>query len=71
MKKIKRKIKKEIRRETRQRATEGGEDEGRKWVSELWKEKEVGGWERRTEKRLRSRRTRFVGICGVEVLDKF
>ena len=32
----------------RQRVTEGGEDEGRKWVSELWKEKEVGG--RRNEK---------------------
>jgi len=24
-------------------------DEGRKRLSEVWKEKEVGGWERRTE----------------------
>ena len=49
------------RRRGRQTITEGTEDEGmdnetrkrrdegRKRLSEVWKEKEVGGWERRTE----------------------
>ena len=53
------------------RRDEGTKGRGSEKIVEGVEGKGSGGMGAENGKRLRSRRTRFVGICGVEVLDEF